>query len=204
MYVGKYTLLTSIDSAYCLSILTLNDIKKYLRIPQNIISEDDKLQMLLQTGVYEFIKQAQTGILDLTYKAHFTNFSNYNEYISKSFRIYRQKIHTINHIKYLVDNTWTLLDSNDYNIIFTKNFTAIESTCLFPKLAISNINKPMVEIEFISGYASTALEINPKIKQALLSYISFYYNNNGDCGDCDLYPGQFNTLMQEFKYNILL
>ena len=207
-FFGKNTIINQPSNN---NIFTLDEIKQYLNIPTISTAKDNELTMLLNMAVEEFCDISQGSILNTTYKSQlygFHNFDkNYNNYFytNNVIRIKRQFIHTVNSIKYLSNGVMTTLPSTEYNVDCQPFYVDIVSLNEngFPKVDefINNIQKlGTVEVEFIAGFGTTKASIPDKIKRALLSYITYFYTNKGDCNGCGDANAQFSQIAGEYLY----
>ena len=203
---GRYKVITQQPAT---NIISIAELKNRLKIPSNITSVDSTLTDALNAAVDEFMDYTQSGLLDTVFSCDLYGFSNINlRYInSDQISLYQNNIHTLNSIKYAKDGVLTTISQDVYN--FTKQaYKATVSLKSNQKwIDASDIdeqynNDPLgvVKVEFISGFGATATDIPAKIKNALVSYVRYYYNNTGDCGDCGGEASQFYSLISEYRY----
>lgn len=200
--LGKYSF-TRNDP---LDIFTLAELKTYLNIPTSVTSRDTQLTLWLDSAIDTFMEIAQMGILDTTFTAKFYGFHNYKIYdnstaTSNTLQLFRQKIHTINSVKYYKSNVLTTLANTEYKMDFENMITSILSATDegFPTdydtLAFQG--KPgAVEIEFVSGFGENVSDIPADVKHALLSYVKESYE---DCA-CGEVNSRFNDLIAKYRY----
>lgn len=207
-FKGRYKITTLPPAT---DIISIAELKNRLKIPANITSVDATLTDLLNMAVGEFMDYTQSGLLDTVFTCDLYGFSNTNiRYINEIyFCLYQNNIHTLNKIEYAKNSVLTTVSQDVYN--FTKQ--AYKATLSLKSnqswINISGIdeqynNDPVgvVKVEFISGFGSTSSDIPAKIKNALVSYVRYYYNNTGDCGGCgNGQPDQFYSLISEYKYH---
>ena len=122
--------------------------------------------------------------------------------------MYQNNIHTLNKIEYAKDGVLTTLSQDVYNFSQQAYKATLSLKSNKDWVDASNFdeqynNDPLgvVKIEFVSGFGATSANIPAKIKNALVSYVRYYYSNPGDCGDCgNGNPSQFYSLISEYKY----
>lgn len=210
-FFGKNTIVSKPDNS---NILTLDEIKEYLNIPLTFTSKDAELTRLLNSAIEEVYDICQMGLLNTTYKCllyGFHNFKVFNQYYCNTanvFRIKKQLIHTINYIKYYENNIQLTLPITDYALdtkpyyaeILSINDTGYPSVDRYT----NNLNKlGAVEVEYITGFGDDKSDIPSKLISAILAYISYYYNNKGDCNGCSggiNNNQQFMNLIGEYSY----
>jgi uncharacterized phiE125 gp8 family phage protein len=203
---GRYKVVTQQPAT---NIISIAELKNRLKIPSNITSVDSTLTDSLNAAVDEFMDYTQSGLLDTVFSCDLYGFSNTNiRYTDRNeLYLYQNNIHTLNSVKYAKDGVLTTISQDVYN--FTKQ--AYKATLSLKSnqkwIDASDIdeqynNDPLgvVKVEFVSGFGATAAEIPAKIKKALVSYVIYYYNNTGDCGDCGGEASQFYSLISEYKY----
>jgi hypothetical protein len=214
VFLGKYTVVSQPAST---TIIPLNTLKNRLNIPLVSTSKDKELTLLLDATVDQFMKFAQMGVLNTTMKCQLYSFSNFeylNSYnsIETNFAIFRQKVHTINSVKYYVSGVLTTLANNKYTSKETPFYNEIITLeqnfpTNYDKLDLLGRSKPFaVEVEFVSGFGATSADVPPDVKQALISYVVYYYNNKGDCSDdmSNAQANQFINLISEHQYQYVL
>jgi len=167
--IKDYILITPANS----EPITLDEVKQRLRLVGN--SDFDSELTRLITVAREMCERI-TGrdLINKTYKGFLDYYCNQVE-----FR--KSKLQSISSIKYYLDNVLTTVspakyyftNSSDYSqLVFTEDFT-------------TDNRLQVIEIEFIAGYGTTASTVPVSLKEAMLSFIDWLFNNNGDCTNED-------------------
>jgi hypothetical protein len=136
--------------------ITLDEVKQKLRLVGNNDFDTELTRMII---VAREMCENITGrdLINKTYKG--------------------SKLKSISSVKYYFNNVLTTLspssyyftNSTDYaKLVFTENFT------------VDN-RLQAIEIEFVAGYGTTVNTIPTSLKEAMLSFIDWLFNNSGDC-----------------------
>jgi uncharacterized phiE125 gp8 family phage protein len=169
MLIRDYILITPAT----IEPITLDEVKQKLRLIGNSDFDSELTRMI--TVAREMCERI-TGrdLINKTYKGFLDCYFNQVE-----FR--KSKLQSISSIKYYSNNILTTLSSTSYyftnatdysQLVFTQNFTA-------------DNRLQAIEIEFIAGYGSTASTVPTSLKEAMLSFIDWLFNNSGDCTNED-------------------
>ena len=169
MAIKDYILITPAN----IEPITLDEVKQRLRLVGN--SDFDSELTRLITVAREMCERI-TGrdLINKTYKGFLDYYCNQVE-----FR--KSKLQSISSIKYYLNNVlitvsstkYYFTNSTDYSqLVFTEDFT-------------TDNRLQVIEIEFIAGYGSTASTVPASLKEAMLSFIDWLFNNNGDCTNED-------------------
>lgn len=176
-----YTLVT--DSAT--EPLTLAEVKTHLRIDGT--DYDAILEPLIKTVRQLAEKITGRDFINKTWKTYIDCFPSYAlaPYYSNfcdSIEIKKSKLSSITSIKYYIDDVLTTLSSSIYYITDVDTYSSIylDSDSSYPA---TDTRKQAVEIIFVSGYGADATFVPEALKQAMLSHITFLYENAGDCVD---------------------
>ena len=204
---GRYKVITQQPAT---NIISIAELKNRLKIPSNVTSVDSSLTDSLKAAVDEFMDYTQSGLLDTVFSCDLYGFSNANlRYIDcDEVYLYQNNIHTLNKIEYAKDGVLTTLSQDVYNFSQQAYKATLSLKSNKDWVDASNFdeqynNDPLgvVKIEFVSGFGATSANIPAKIKNALVSFVTYYYNNTGDCGDCgNGNPNQFYRLISEYEY----
>ncbi len=165
--------------------LTLNEVKTHLRLDGNS-SFDSQLTNLIKVA-REYCEQI-TGrdLINKTYRALLNC-------MPKKLKIQKSKLQSIISIKYYSEGILQTLHSNEYYITQSNDYALlIINNDLELKL---DDREQVINIDFVAGYGATADNIPQGIKQAMLSYITYLFENAGDCNDV----GQFESLFTNYK-----
>jgi len=177
-----------------LPVLTLTEIRATLKLPALVI-EDDLLTRLEATAVRYFENITGRDLINKTYKAYldcfpcvnsdkyFTGYYLTPRVVDNGILINRSKLQSITSIQYYLDNVLTLWPSANYYFTDEEDYSSIYLTkdSIFPITVDSR--KQAIEIIFVSGYGVDATFVPQDIKQALMQYIAYLYENRGDCID---------------------
>lgn len=173
-------------------VVSLEEAKAALRIDSS--SEDALITHLIYTATNYFELITGRDLINKTYKCYLNNFPGYNSgygavtYLgynnSCGIRILKSKLQSITNIKYYIDGVLATVDPVKYYITDENDYAAIYlvNDQVWPTDADQRMQA--VVITFIAGYGATAADIPYDIKQALLQYITYLYENRGDC-DCN-------------------
>ncbi len=168
--MSYYTLTTSGTSP-----VDLAEMRLYMKIPASITSEDALIQVMIDacteygqryTG-REFTANTWNLLIDC---------------LSDRVRLIRSPIDTITSIKHLVDDVLTVIPSTDY---YKKDLTQwseilLEDTKEWP--TNTDDKEHAIEIIFQTKAYSQAINL---IEQAIKVHVTYWFNNRGDCADCD-------------------
>lgn len=196
-------------------IFTLDDIKNYLKIDDDIV-EDDNLITNLYWSAYDFFESyTNRTLLNTQYKTYrdyfFYNSFSYQLQNTGYYEIKKSKLQSIDSIQYInSDGILTDVDENIYYNTFENDYSKIllNENAEFP----SDIYRryQAIEINFTAGYGSDGDSIPYDIKDCLLSMIASLYENRGDCSpnsssncNCSLSQFDSNVKITLMKYKIL-
>ena len=169
MLIRDYILITPAT----IEPITLDEVKQKLRLIGNSDFDTELTRMI--TVAREMCERI-TGrdLINKTYKGFLDCYYNQVEF-GKS------KLQSISSIKYYSNNILATLSPSSYyftnatdyaKLVFTQNFTA-------------DNRLQAIEIEFIAGYGATASTVPVSLKEAMLSFIDWLFNNSGDCTNED-------------------
>lgn len=172
-------------------VVTLAEVKESLRIDALNTSEDNLITRLIYTATNYFEMITGRDLINKTYKCYLNNFPIATGYAALTYgynqapciRILKSKLQSITHIKYYVDGVLVTWNSSNYYITDENDYAAIylKEGSNWPSDADNRVQS--VIITFVAGYGATAADIPYDIKQELLQYITYLYENRGDC-DC--------------------
>lgn len=153
------------------SALTLSEVKQFLKLSGD--SEDDLLQLLIDTASSAFVNFTSRTLINTTYITYRDDFHD-NLLIRKS------KLQSIESIEYLKDGVLTAVDIDVYYIIKSNDYATIglKKDKNFP-CDIDAVAQA-VKITFVAGFDAVPSDV----KIGLLNHVNELYSNRGDCGDC--------------------
>jgi uncharacterized phiE125 gp8 family phage protein len=165
--------------------LSLNEVKSHLRLDGNS-SFDNQLSNLIKVA-REYCEQV-TGrdLINKTYRALMDCLPN-------KLKIEKSKLQSITSIKYYSNSILQTLPTDKYYITQSNDYS-----CLIVNNDVElNIDdrEQAVNIDFIAGYGENADSVPQGLKQAMLSYITYLFQNAGDCAE----EGQFQNLFANYK-----
>ncbi|UCF50258.1 MAG: phage head-tail connector protein [Thermoplasmatales archaeon] len=165
-----YKALTSTDP---LDVISLNQIKNYLKIELTETSEDDFLTLLI-SGAVDFVQKYTKRQL-LT-----TQFLTYRDYWSYQEELRKSRFVELDSVKYYTDDVLTTFDTDNFYSTDENDFSKIilKDNKTFPDL---DNRVQAIQITFKAGYGTTSSSIPDDILIALRSHIAFMYSNRGDC-----------------------
>jgi uncharacterized phiE125 gp8 family phage protein len=176
--------------------LELTTVKDYLKIPASVTNHDDILNLMIDivTQVAEditkrdFINKTWT-----TYRDFFPRRAN------RGFLIRRSKMHTVNSIKYLVDDVPTTFDSSKYFITKSNSYSTIMLKSGEEWPSDLDERADAIEIQFVSGFGAGPSNIPEDLRGGMLQHIAAFFENRGDCslGDCEkALPGETRMIYE--------
>jgi len=189
-------------------VVSLDEAKEALRIVSDT-SQDTLITRLVYTATNYFELVTGRDLISKTYKCYLNNFPTGNIYNSSGYfnynqncgiRILRSKLQSITHIKYYVSGVLTTWNSSNYYITDENDYAAIYLTDGSSWPTDADNRMQTIVITFVVGYGAAASDIPFDIKQALLQYIVYLYENRGDC-DCSSggYPASAATFFTTRK-----
>ena len=174
-------------------VVSLAEAKEALRIDTLDTSQDAFITRLIYTATNYFELVTGRDLINKTYKCYLNNFPNaangydavvyYGCNATQGIRILKSKLQSITHIKYYVDGVLTTVDSAKYYITDENDYAAIYLVDGQNYPTDADNRMQAVVITFVAGYGVAASDVPYDIKQSLLQYIVYLYENRGDC-DC--------------------
>jgi hypothetical protein len=177
-------------------IVTLEEFKQISDLQGS--SNDLEYQGYINTAIQKIEEYLGYNILNTEWTYYLHNFHNqkysdiqFQEESIKSFIIVgKANINSITSIKYLYNNSWTLIDSTEYYLnreerlsLYYQVFAANNP---FPEVdynKLSDSSKEAVEIKCISGFGENASDCPPAIKTAIINLARRLFETKGQC-DC--------------------
>ena len=173
--------------------VSLTEAKDALRIDPTDTSQDNFITNLIYTTTNYFELVTGRDLINKTYKCYLNNFPGVsNNYAALTYygvnqsvgiRILKSKLQSITSIQYYVGGILITWDPSNYYITDENDYAAIylvDGQC-WPTDADNRMQA--IVITFVAGYGGDETVIPYDIKQALLQYIVYLYENRGDC-DC--------------------
>jgi len=159
--------------------VSLAEVKEHLRLDPDDDTQDDYLTFLIQTAT-EFAEERLKRVLINT------KFRTYRDWFECCILLRRSKLQTLDLFEYLVDGTFTTVDSDLYYTTDESDYSKIvlKNESCYPTDKDDQLQS--IKIEFTAGYGSTAASVPPKIKMALLNHIAALYENRGDCDNASI------------------
>lgn len=177
--------------------ITVDEAKMQLRIDLTNLTEDGLITRYIAAATTYFELVTYRDLINKTYKCYLDVFpcrsgigylEGYRflpQYVENHIQIRKSKLQSITDIKYYSDNIINTWNPTNYYITDEPDYASIYlvDNQTWP----TNIDqrKQAVIITFVAGYGPDASYVPAIIKQALLQYVSYLYDNRGDCGGCD-------------------
>jgi hypothetical protein len=204
----NYILVTGAGSTLPVSLF---DVKIWLKVPSTITADDTLITALIKSATATFEKITGRDLINKTYKTYLDSFpcvDGLNYYTGISFLVpkyndngivlRKSKLQSITSIQYYLDGVLTTWDSSNYYITDLPDYSAIYlvADAKFPTNI--DIRKQSIVINFVAGYGVNDTYIPEDAKQALLQFITYLYENRGDCANSrDMQAGM--DLFSQFK-----
>lgn len=170
--------------------ITLTEVKTALRIDGT--DYDSILTPYITTA--RQMAEAITGrdFVNKTWKLYLDKFPRSS---CSGIEIKKSKLQSISSIKYYIDNELTTLSSSSFYKTEDSEYSSIYliSTEYWP---IIDDRKQAIEITLVSGYGADASYVPQGIKTALISMVTWLFENAGDCTEDN--KTQFNRLLQPY------
>ena len=174
--------------------LSLDEVKLYCRIDSDNTAEDDVFNMLICTAMKVFEQMTGRTLMK-------TGFETYRTCWKKCITLKRSPLVSIDLVKYIdTEESEQTVNSDDYYIAEDPFFSSLifDDTFDYPNLN-NKINQ--IIIQFTAGYAQDETEVPCDIKNALLQYVCFLYQNRGDCACMSManMPATVKVLFSNYK-----
>jgi len=175
------------------TVLTLEEIKEYLRLDTDDTSEDALLLRLEATAVSFVEKYTSRTLLTtqfITYRDNFFGFGyayagyyyGSNNYCYDYWLLRKSPLQQVDLVQYYnTDNVLTTVDSDIYYNTFENDYSKIllNNGYQFPTDIIMKLQA--IQILFTAGYGDTGEDVPQELKEAILMLIAGMYENRGDC-----------------------
>lgn len=189
----NYLLVTGAGSALPVS---LSDVKEWLKVPSTLTVDDNLITALIKSATGIFEKITGRDLINKTYKTYLDAFPcvdglNYYtgvsslalQYHDNGIVLRKSKLQSITSIQYYLDGVLTTWSSSNYYITDLPDYSAIYLVADKEFPTDVDIRKQAVVINFVAGYGSSDANVPEDVKQALLQFISYLYENRGDCAN---------------------
>jgi len=165
--------------------LNLNEVKSHLRLDGNS-SFDTQLNNLIKVARQYCEKITGRDLINKNYRALLNC-------MPAKIKIQKSKLQSITSIQYYKDNVLETLPSNQYYFTYSNDYSLL----IIEKQNDLKIDdrEQATYINFVAGYGATADFVPQGLKQAMLSYITYLFENAGDCSDV----GQYEKLFDIYK-----
>lgn len=200
----QYTLVTGSSEL----AIALTDIKDWLKIPSTLTADDSLLTALTKASMGYFEKITGRDLITKTYKTYLDKFPSssglyYYTGVSNlalqqhdnNLLIRKSKLQSVTSIQYYLDGVLTTWDSSNYYFVDSDDYSGIYLVDGKSFPSDVDTRKQAVIITFTAGYGVDSTAIPEDVKQALLQFISYLYENRGDCSE----SGKMNMAMNLFR-----
>lgn len=176
--------------------VSLTNVKEWLKIPSSLTVDNNLITALILAATGYFEKITGRDLITKTYKCYLDNFppidglyyytgvsSLLPQYKDNGIYLKKSPLGSVTSIKYYVDGVQITWDPSNYYTTVNTDYSAIYlvDNKQFPQDL--DIRKQCVEITFTAGYGASDTNVPYDIQQALMRFISFLYDNRGDCSD---------------------
>lgn len=176
--------------------VSLTNVKAWLKIPSTLSADDTLITALIKAAAGYFEKVTGRDLITKTYKTYLDRFpyisdldyysgwSNlYPKYNDNGIVIRKSKLQSITSIQYYYEGSLTTWDSSNYYTTSENDFSAIYLADGISFPSDVDTRKQAVEINFTAGYGVADTDVPEDVQQSLLQFISYLYENRGDCSD---------------------
>ena len=170
-------------------VVPLSEMKQWLRVSSN--SDDILIKSLIDSGVELAEKYMGRDILT-------TQYENYRESFYEDLTLRRGAFQSLDSIEYLVDGSYQTLNSSEYTITIGGIFGIV---CDIKNVPGTDCDCNAVKITFKTGFGDDPSDVPESIKTAIKMYVSYLYENRGDC-DCGTesgFPMSAQVLLKSYK-----
>jgi len=160
-------------------VLSLSEIKLFLRLDTDDTSEDTLLSNFLCSAVSYVEKYTNRTLLTTQYITYRDNFFNS---VCGYWELRKSPLQQVDSIKYYNSgNVLTAISEDVYYSTLENDYSKIllNDDYLFPSNKLNRLQS--IEITFTAGYGDTSDDVPCQIKEAILLLIAAMYENRGDC-----------------------
>lgn len=176
--------------------VSLTNVKEWLKIPSSLTVDNNLITALILAATGYFEKITGRDLIIKTYKCYLDSFPSVNnlyfysgvspllpQYQDNGIYLKKSPLGSVTSIKYYSEGVQVTWDSSNYYTTVSTDYSAIYLVDgkEFPQDI--DIRKQCVEITFTAGYGVSDTNVPYDIQQALMRFISFLYDNRGDCSD---------------------
>jgi hypothetical protein len=176
--------------------VSLANVKDWLKIPTTLSIDDSLITHLIKSATGYFEKITGRDLLTKTYKTYLDSFPITDglyyysgvspllpQYQDNGIVLRKSPLGSVSSIQYYADGVLTTWASLNYYTTVNTDYSGIYlvQNKSFPTDV--DVRKQAVVINFTAGYGVDDTFIPEDIQQALLRFISFLYDNRGDCAD---------------------
>lgn len=180
------------------SILPVNlpDVKNWLKVPDRLTVDDNLIISVIKSATSTFEKITGRDLINKTYKTYLDAFPCVNalnyytgtsslalKYNDNGIVLRKSKLQSITSIQYYLDGVLTTWNAVNYYITDLPDYSAIYLVDGKEFPSNVDIRKQAVVINFVAGYGSSNANVPEDIKQALFQFITYLYENRGDCAN---------------------
>lgn len=174
--------------------VSLTNVKEWLKIPSSLTVDNNLITALILAATGYFEKITGRDLIIKTYKTYLDDFPcidglNYYtgisslapQYHDNGIVLRKSKLQSITSIQYYKNGVLTTWDSSNYYITDLSDYSAIYLVAGKEFPTDVDIRKQAIIITFVAGYGSSDASVPEDVKQALLQFIAYLYENRGDC-----------------------
>ena len=178
--------------------VSLINTKAWLKIPSTLSVDDALIGYLIKAATGFFEKITGRDLITKTYRTYLDNFPLTNglsyysgvsplipQYQDNGILLKKSQLQSVVSIKYLKDGTQLTLDAANYYFTINTDYSVIYLVNGVEFPSNIDVRKQAVEINFTAGYGVDDSFVPDDVQQALLQFISYLYDNRGDCTDKD-------------------
>ncbi len=156
-------------------VVTLSEMKAWLKVAPSVTLEDALIQSLINTSVIRAEKKMSRDILTTTWE-------NYRETFYSDLTLRRGAFQSVEKIEHRVDETepYVILDAAEYVVSIGGSFGII---CKIDPSNVSSIFSECnrIRITFKTGFGDDGSDVPSDIKTAIMLDVTNIFSNRGDC-----------------------
>jgi uncharacterized phiE125 gp8 family phage protein len=171
------------------TLISTSDMKLFLRVDQS--TEDTLIDAMITAAIKTAEKQMNCDLLNATYE-------NCRDSIHQDLTLRRGPYSSLTKIEYMVDGSYVLLASTEYDLAQGGIFGKIDGIDLSE--SDYDIHPEAIKITFVAGYGTTAADIPADIIMAIKTHVGYLYENRGDCVDINEFENMLLPLTCQLVY----